>query len=317
MSRCYGCMMPAVSGVEVCPYCGYVYTSLSKVSYYLSPGTVLKNRYLVGAAIGGAGYYITYLGYDLQENRRVAVKEFYPVNYADRCSYQSSSIYIMPDKMEIFKGGKDAFSKEYEFYRRLSGLPAALTIYDILEENNTIYAVIEPLQGIDLKQYIRSRGERLSFEETMHILSPVLGLLSQLHKQKYVRGNIAPHEIYITEDNKTKLLGFSFFEPISSHGNKCIVLYPSFAPIEEYTRKGKIGAWTDIYALGAVIYYCITVTYPQEAIDRVYEDNLRPPSQLGAVISEKAEKALLKAMSVKPRNRYKTIEQFKKALTIE
>ena len=172
------------------------------------------------------------------------------------------------------------------------------------------------VEGESFEKYLEDRGERLSCKEAEKILFPVMDALTQVHEKGIIHRDISPDNIFITKDGTVKLLDFGSAR--YSLGNQShsldVVLKHGFSPKEQYTRRGKQGPYTDVYSMGATLYYAITLKLPPDSIDRFDEDDLILPSSIGAEITPEEEDTVLKALAVQPAERYQTMEAFKLAL---
>ena len=185
-----------------------------------------------------------------------------------------------------------------------------VNVIDYFEENNTAYIIMEYLDGETLKKRISCEG-KLSIEETLSLLYPVMVSLSKMHKLGIIHRDISPDNIMISDDGKAKLLDFGAarFVSAAASSSLSIVLKPGFAPEEQYRSKGVQGPWTDIYALCATIYTCITGVVPDDAPQRQHLDELKTPSALGIKINSDIEWALMKGLSVSHVDRFQSIEE--------
>ena len=182
---------------------------------------------------------------------------------------------------------------------------------DFFEINNTAYIVMEYLEGITLKQYIRE-NQRITLEELVRLLVPLIESLDEIHSQGMIHRDISPDNIMVLPDGRIKLMDFGAARDYTKFGEKTlsIVLKPGYAPPEQYQTHGIQGPWTDIYALCATMYKCITGENPPDAIERVMDDSLKKISEFGIVIPPQEEAAIIKGMSVSAKDRYQDIKDF-------
>ena len=168
----------------------------------------------------------------------------------------------------------------------------------------------------DLKHHVANSGGTLSEQECLAILEPLLDALILIHSVGVLHRDISPDNIFISENHSVKLLDFGSARQVLWDQSKSlsVVLKPGFAPIEQYQTRGKQGPWTDIYALAATLYYCLTGRIPIAAMDRIEEDQLIAPSKLGCKISRSFEAALLKSLSLRAVNRFQTAAGLKAAV---
>ena len=283
----------------------------------LLPGTVLNGRFVVGIAKGEGGFGITYIGRDQKLDRLVAIKEYYPTGYVNRSNTTSPQVTESSNDEEasFFKKGCERFLNEARILAKFSGEDGIVNVIDFFEENNTAYIVMEYIDGITLKEYLKEK-ERISCEETMRLLNPVMVSLERVHKQGLIHRDISPSNIMLENNGSVKLIDFGAAKDVSNVGNKSLslMLKPGYAPEEQYRGRGQQGPWTDVYALSATIYKCITGVTPEEAIERMYSDSLKSPSIFGITIDPIFEKALMKGLSVFQKDRFQSVEDLLKGL---
>ena len=317
MKICYSCFSKLPPGAKVCPRCGCSadLKNEEKYPHALPCGTVLNGRYIVGRVLGQGGFGITYAGQEFNSKKLVAIKEYFPDTMAVR-GISSSSHTVTPlnaDRSEEFEYGKEQFLREARTLSAFIGSPNIVRVYSFFEENGTAYFVMEYVRGKSLKQYVEGRGGRISWEEAWKLLMPVLEALSEVHSKKIIHRDIKPENIIITKGGRAKLIDFGAarYNYVEKSSSLTAILTPGYAPPEQYYRKGEQGPWTDIYALAATMYFCITGTPPSEAIERTYGDSLEKPSSLGISIPDYAEAALLKALALKKEERFQTTYDFR------
>ena len=170
---------------------------------------------------------------------------------------------------------------------------------------------MEYLEGITLKQYLRE-NQRIAPEDLIELLVPLIESLDEIHSQGMIHRDISPDNIMVLPDGRIKLMDFGAARDYTEFGEKSlsIVLKPGYAPPEQYQTHGIQGPWTDIYALCATMYKCITGENPPDAIDRVIDDHLKKISEFGIVIPPQEEAAIIKGMSVSAQDRYQDIKDF-------
>ncbi len=170
--------------------------------------------------------------------------------------------------------------------------------------------------GITLRQYLDQQpGGRISVNDALKLLTPVMDALRAVHKEGLLHRDLAPDNIYLTQDGRIKLLDFGAARFAASEHSKSlsIILKPGYAPEEQYRTRGKQGPWTDVYGLAATFYRAITGQVPPESLDRLDNDDLVPPSRLGIAITPGQEAILLKAMAVKAGQRFQEMAELQQA----
>ncbi|MBR0161005.1 MAG: protein kinase [Oscillospiraceae bacterium] len=313
---CYHCFR-SVPGMGACPYCGYDHAQTEKkYPLALKAGTLLANRYLLGRVIGQGGFGITYVALDQQTRSRVAIKEYLPTEYVSRDFVTGHVLLYSADRTEDFLSGKKQFLDEARTLSEFVGNEHIIKILNYFEENDTAYFAMEFIEGATLKQYMETLHRPLRIEEANRYLLPIMEALEWVHSKGIVHRDISPDNIMIRTDGKAKLIDFGAARNSTGEKSKSldVVLKHGFAPKEQYTRRGRQGPFTDVYAMAATYYYVITGRVPPDAIERSNQDDLVLPSRLGAVIRGDTEEVLLKALSVSSSERYQRMGEFYQAM---
>lgn len=282
----------------------------------LKPGVILKERFKIEEVIGAGGFGITYRAWDPLLQSYVAIKEYYPSGIATRSADSSKVCVPVGQEQREYHRGRIRFLKEAQDVARFQSEPNIVSIYDYLEENDTAYMVMEYLHGCTLKQYIREHGGRLDTDHILHICLSVLDALAVVHKAGMIHRDISPENIFICEDLTVKLIDFGAAKQVYLDGEQTmsVVLKPGYAPPEQYAKKDKQGPWTDIYALGATLYFAATGEKPEESFGRVLEDTIKPVCEVNPEIPRAMSQVIMRAMSVKIEDRYQTVEAMREAL---
>ena len=278
----------------------------------LRKGTRLIGHYTIEGVLGQGGFGITYLGIDELHEKKVAIKEFFPQGIVTRnIEYQDTVTVTFVGEKENYEKGKERFLKEARTMAKFSKDEGIVKALDFFEINNTAYIVMEYLEGITLKQYLRE-NQRIAPEDLIELLVPLIEALDEIHSQGLIHRDISPDNIMVLPDGRIKLMDFGAARDYTEFGEKSlsIVLKPGYAPPEQYQTHGVQGPWTDIYALCATMYKCITGENPPDAIDRVIDDHLKKISEFGIVIPPQEEAAIIKGMSVSAKDRYQDIKDF-------
>ena len=312
MSRCYNCMKEYQGRGNICPWCGYDQTSGPKELYYLSPGVVLANRYTVGVQINTGGFGIIYKAWDNTLDKMVAIKEYFPGGIANRIPGKKEVLVYSPKNMKEYQRGKEKFLNEARTVAKFNNHPNILDVYDFFEDNNTAYMIMDFLDGMSYKDYIRKKGGTDDVETAVNVTLCVLDALKVVHKAGILHRDINPSNIFICRTGEVKLIDFGASRIENTDMTR--ILTPHYAPPEQYTTKGKEGAYTDLYALGATLYTALTGVKPEESTDRQTEDHLKAPREIRPEIPEYVSNAVMRAMAVNPQLRYQNADQFKNAL---
>ncbi|MDR1189210.1 MAG: serine/threonine protein kinase [Bifidobacteriaceae bacterium] len=311
---CLGCFREV--GVRPCPHCGFDPAAPSSFPLALPPGEILAGRYLVGRPLGQGGFGITYLAFDLTLQVRVAVKEYLPAGLVSREAGGGSSVVVLSSRQgDEFEANRQKFLDEARILAQLSEAPNIAKVQNFFLENNTAYFTMEYVDGMSLKDVVARAGGRLGFDQVGRFLEPIAAALERVHGRGLLHRDISPDNVYVTSSGEPKLLDFGAAR-FASEGERSlsVILKHGFAPEEQYRTHGRQGSWTDLYALAATFYWCLTGTRPPDAIERLHQDGLIPPSALGVALPPFAEAALMRALAVRAEQRFASMGQFVTAL---
>ena len=278
----------------------------------LRKGTRLIGRYTIEKVLGQGGFGITYLGMDELHEKPVAIKEFFPQGIVTRnIEYQDTVTVTFVGEKDNYEKGKERFLKEARTMAKFSKDEGIVKALDFFEINNTAYIVMEYLEGVTLKQYL-VENKRIDAEDLVELLVPLIESLDEIHSQGLIHRDISPDNIMVLPDGRIKLMDFGAARDYTEFGEKSlsIVLKPGYAPPEQYQTHGVQGPWTDIYALCATMYKCITGENPPDAIERVMDDHLKKISAFGIPVLPQIEEAIIKGMSVAANDRYQNVGDF-------
>ncbi len=310
---CLSRAMGAEAG-NACPSCILSADSCTPAVYHLPPGTVLKERYLIGKALGEGGFGITYIGCDLLLKMRVAIKEYFPKDKANRVSKDSLSLSCYAGSAaDRYAERKEQFLREALTLAKMDKQSVIVGVRDFFEENNTAYIVMEYVDGTTFKELTAQKGGRIPPAELLALMEPLFSALSAMHAQELIHRDISPDNLML-ENGKIRLLDFGCArEAHDGDTTLTAIMKQGYAPVEQYQNKGQ-GPWTDVYGLSATIYYCLTGRKPPQAVNRLVEDELIPPRQLGIALTERQEQAILRGMDIRPRRRFQSVQDLHDAL---
>ncbi len=310
--RCPNCMQQLSSGEDVCPYCGFNVAEYESKAICLKPFTVLQNKYMIGRVIGIGGFGITYIGWDLNLQTYIAIKEYYPDSYASRDNGETQTM-VLPNvnKKDIYDKGLKRYVEEAQNLSKFYQLQGIVSVKDFFYENGTGYIVMEYINGINLKEYLNNAGGKLPEQTVLALMKPVLESLYQIHNAGLVHRDISPDNIMVDSEGKIKLIDFGSARGQSAETDKTytVILKHGYAPAEQYYAKGNQGPWTDIYSLCATMYKMLTGQIPPNSVERMENDEYIPVSQCGVAISPRTEAVLQKGLAVKSNDRYQNIGQ--------
>jgi len=281
----------------------------------LPVGTVIADFEIIGL-VGEGGFGIVYLARDVHLDRVVAVKEFMPSAFAGRVDSTHVSVRSA-NHQATYEAGLRSFINEAKMLARFSH-PSLVEVYRFWEGNGTAYMAMRYYEGETLRQHL-VRGDLVFDEETIaQTMSPVFDALEMLHREQVFHRDIAPDNIMLS-DGHPVLLDFGSARRIIGDGTQALttVLKPGYAPIEQYVDDGtmKQGPWTDVYALGGVLYHLATGKPPPQAVSRLLSDPLQPIHALmGNRFSMTFSQAVSKAMAVRAENRLQNVNELREML---
>ena len=315
---CLGCMEKINDKYDVCPYCGYEDGTPPKEAYHIVPGTVLAGKYIVGRVIGYGGFGVTYIGYDGLLEKKIAIKEYLPSEFATRMPGQTEVTVYSGERQEQFYSGIDKFVEEAKRLAQFKEVPGVVRIFDSFTENKTAYIIMEYLEGETLKERLE-REKQLSVDDSLAIIMPILTALKEVHKIGIIHRDIAPDNIFLTKNGEVKLLDFGAARYATTTHSKSlsVIIKQGYAPEEQYRSKGDQGPWTDVYACGATLYKMLTGVTPEDSMERAEKDTLKPVSHYGVKISKNLNTAIMNAMNIRIEDRTQSAEEFEEELMSE
>ena len=312
--RCPYCMSPVQPG-SPCPACGRNWERYQPASHHLPPGSLLQDRYQLGRALGEGGFGITYLGWDTVLKRKVAVKEYFPTFLVSReVSLTLDVTCHTSGNQPTYEKGREQFLREAKTMAKLDSIPEIVQVLDHFPEHNTAYIVMEFLEGRTLKEVVAQTGP-IPTQTMLALLEPVLRAMEAMHHAGVIHRDISPDNLMELKDGTVKLMDFGCARDFQSGLTETITLKHGFAPREQYSGRDQ-GPWTDVYAMCATVYYCLTGQVPARATLRGEEeqDPLLPPRQLGIDLTEEQELALLRGLAPKAENRWHSAAELYAAL---
>ncbi len=315
---CMGCMahLPQRMAAEPCPRCGWTETDGSDAGNSLPPRTLLHDRYLIGRVIGEGGFGITYIAWDTLLENRLAIKEYFPADSAARVGSGPDVRSRSKSTQPLFDDGLARFLAEARTLARFQDEPGIVQVRDYFREHGTGYLVMSYLDGKTLKAYLRDKGGRVAYPFARDLLMPVMDTLRLVHDSGLLHRDISPDNLFITYAGQVRLLDFGAAKSVLSERSRSLaaVYKQGYTPYEQYLEGGTLGPYTDVYALAATFYCAITGQVPQGSLERHIDDRLEPPSALGVAIPAADERALMKALAIRPEQRYQSVNDFQNDL---
>ncbi|HJV52268.1 MAG TPA: protein kinase [Noviherbaspirillum sp.] len=269
--------------------------------------------------IGEGGFGIVYLAYDHSLERHVALKEYMPSGLATRTTRMAVTVRSQHNA-DTFTAGLKSFVNEARMLAQFDS-PALVKVYRFWEANGTAYMVMPFYEGVTLKKALKEHRITPSENWIRMLLADLFDAIDTIHRVQCFHRDIAPDNILLLKDGRPLLLDFGAARRVIGDLTQgpTVILKPGFAPIEQYADIAGLrqGAWTDIYALAAVVYYLMTGRAPPPAVARVVKDEMVPAREVGKGRYSKNFLAVIdKALSVKPEQRYQSIVELRRALDI-
>ncbi|HPV21570.1 MAG TPA: protein kinase [bacterium] len=314
---CFGCFSPKGSDYK-CKNCGYVYDlKEGPEQSHLFPGTTLNNRYILGKVIGAGGFGITYIAFDPKLQVRLAIKEFFPRQIASRDKETRNVVPFGSSEKNDFINGLKYFLNEARSAAMFETHQNIVGVKDMFEENGTAYMVMPYISGTPFDSFLTMRGGVVDFATAMSVLAPIMDAVAAIHEKNLLHRDISPENIFITSEGVPKLLDFGSARPTVASETLSMtpVIKEGYAPLEQYSRQGEQGPWTDIYSMAATIYKAVSGQTPPPAMERFTNDALIELSKVCPDIPGYAEKAIVKALSLRASDRFQNMLEFLNALT--
>ena len=316
MKKCMGCMEEFDENQTLCPHCGYEEGTMPAEVYHMEPGSILAKRYIVGKTLGYGGFGVTYIGYDAELERKVAIKEYLPGEFSTRVPGQTQVTIYDGERKEQFQSGIEKFMDEAKRLAKFQDTEGVVHIYDSFLYNDTAYIIMEYIDGETLKSKLERDG-KMSAEDTLNVILPVVSALKKVHEVGIIHRDISPDNIMISKEGKVSLIDFgaSRFATSTHSKSLSVLIKPGYAPVEQYQSRGDQGPWTDVYALASTMYYALTGIVPEDAMERMGKDELKSLSKLGIKVDKNIETAIMNAMNLKIEERTPSMEAFEEELT--
>lgn len=310
---CMGCMKE-IGNVQQCPFCGF-HNDTAAPAPYLPLRTVIGGRYTVGKVISASGDGVTYIAWDNESRETVTVREFLPVENITRLQGQTEVTVNEDSRLVFYDSVREflALNRKLAMSRNLSAL---IPVIDIIEENNTAYAVSEYLETITLRDFLlKSRTGYLGWDKVKTLMMPVLTTVASLHSMDIYHRGISPNTLVLGRDGKLRLTGFMISSARCLKTRVKPEMFHGYAAIEQYHDVDDTGAWTDVYGIAAVIYRALIGSTPAEASERITNDKLMIPPRFAEALPAYLVSALDHALTIEPGDRTATVDELREELS--
>ena len=283
----------------------------------LKHGTRLDG-YELEKTLGGGGFSVVYRARQINNDRKVVIKEYIPNKLAKRD--RKGQVCARNENTEgRFNRGRKLFFQEASTLATLKHTNI-VDVFNFFQANGTVYMVMEYQPGENLQHYLQSRRGGLSETFLRTVFPPLLDGLELIHANDLLHLDIKPGNVHIQRGGQPLLLDFGAVHgfPQSRQEQPGQVISPGFSPIEQYDNTGYVGPWTDLYAIGATMRACIEGRPPMNAKDRHERDSLKPAQfAFRGRYADNLLRAIDWAMEVDPLLRPQSVAQFREALTAD
>lgn len=308
---CPGCLRE-IGDAVVCPHCKFK-AGDDNPNPYLSIGVRLgkDNNYIIGRVVEAGGDGATYIGFDSVENRPVFIREYLPESHIERI-HTETDINIVRGSKAVISAGIISFIDLWQKIKSLGDFSSLLKVYDIVKQNNTAYVVCEYAEVITLREYLlKNRLGYLSWDRVKPMIMPVFTALEALHDEGIYHLGISPNNIVVDKEGKAYLTGFMLNDARLSNTDYNPVNEKGYVPYEQYDPNGRVGPWSDVYALSAVIYRMLVGTTPIDSTERMKNDKLMIPARFAEFIPAYLIDSFHNSFELEPDKRIKSIEELR------
>ena len=313
MSLCMGCMQDRGSN-RICPHCGFD-NSEKQQAPFLPYGTVLMNRYIVGAGIDNNGESTRYLCYDKQTDEVLIVCEFLPIGLFSR-NEGEKNVKVNYENRNTYNKLKDDFVNYYKTLLELRELSALLKVHNIFEENNTAYVIEENEDLIPFEEYVQRSNGNLEWDIARPLFMPVISALAALHKRVVGHYAISPKNMFITASGKIKISGFATENERKRGTALKSQLFSGAAAPEQYEKNFPLDDITDIYGFCATLFFALTGNMPKSAPERLKDSRLIMRTNTIKRLPPHVVSALANGLQVERENRITDFDELRSQLSV-
>lgn len=312
---CMGCMNPLPEGTTTCSVCGFTLGEDKNPEHCLPVATSLQGHYIVGRMTGESSDHLLYLAYDRQLREPCFIQEFFPAAIGRRDTI--GGVQPLAGSERIYEEYADRFRRMMRTLARMRDLPAVVPVYDIFEENGTVYAVSDYCQGMTLTRKIKLSGGRIAWPEARTMFMPLLSALTSLNDAEILHLAICPDNILIGSDGKARLRSFSIPAVHQAGTDLPPDLKAGYAAPEQYVVDGEVDASADVYGMAATIFRTVTGNELPVGDRRAKNSNdLFMPAEVAEELTQPVCVALFNALQVPVEKRTPTIAQLREQLAL-
>ena len=310
---CPYCLQPLPGAAQSCPHCGKSFAGRNPGGT-LPVGTVLAGRYTVGEMLSIDGEGILYRGAENLGRFRVTIKEYLPITLtAERTA--ESTLRPKTGSEVLFKTTRMDFADLYRSIQRITPANGLEAVLDVVEENNSVYAILENLGGTPLDQWLENHPGTIRPDDACAMLQPVFEGVAAMHKIGLVHRGICPENIRVMENNRCRLAGYATVGLRTAGSGLHEQLYEGYSAPEQYSTAEFEGRYTDEYSLAAVFYRMVCGQAPVPAAQRMVADSNPRAKSVNGSLPLYVSQVLQLGLRLRPMERIQTVPQLYQALS--
>lgn len=310
---CPYCLQPLPGAVQSCPHCGKSFAGRNPGGT-LPVGTVLAGRYTVGEMLSIDGEGILYRGAENLGRFRVTIKEYLPITLtAERTA--ESTLRPKTGSEVLFKTTRMDFADLYRSIQRITPANGLEAVLDVVEANNSVYAILENLGGTPLDQWLENHPGTIRPDDACTMLQPVFEGVAAMHKIGLVHRGICPENIRVMENDRCRLAGYATVGLRTAGSGLHEQLYEGYSAPEQYSTAEFEGRYTDEYSLAAVFYRMVCGQAPVPAAQRIVADSNPRAKSVNSSLPLYVSQVLQLGLRLRPMERIQTVPQLYQALS--
>ena len=310
---CPYCLQPLPGAAQSCPHCGKSFAGRNPGGT-LPVGTVLAGRYTVGEMLSIDGEGILYRGAENLGRFRVTIKEYLPITLtAERTA--ESTLRPKTGSEVLFKTTRMDFADLYRSIQRITPANGLEAVLDVVEANNSVYAILENLGGTPLDQWLENHPGTIRPDDACTMLQPVFEGVAAMHKIGLVHRGICPENIRVMENDRCRLAGYATVGLRTAGSGLHEQLYEGYSAPEQYSTAVFEGRYTDEYSLAAVFYRMVCGQAPVPAAQRIVADSNPRAKSVNGSLPLYVSQVLQLGLRLRPMERIQTVPQLYQALS--
>ena len=310
---CPYCLQPLPGAAQSCPHCGKSFAGRNPGGT-LPVGTVLAGRYTAGEMLSIDGEGILYRGAENLGRFRVTIKEYLPITLtAERTA--ESTLRPKTGSEVLFKTTRMDFADLYRSIQRITPANGLEAVLDVVEANNSVYAILENLGGTPLDQWLENHPGTIRPDDACAMLQPVFEGVAAMHKIGLVHRGICPENIRVMENNRCRLAGYATVGLRTAGSGLHEQLYEGYSAPEQYSTAEFEGRYTDEYSLAAVFYRMVCGQAPVPAAQRMVADSNPRAKSVNGSLPLYVSQVLQLGLRLRPMERIQTVPQLYQALS--